>query len=263
MSNFREFRLNDRDKLLRTFNCDIRWVSLMRDKDFVKMFMQTVIKDASSKGSNVNFSGVIRPNQHPKTPKKGFANIYLIEDKQLKWCCCIVENRKKYSKNPIMIWYDPSDELSKCEPRFDKNRKNQIISEFEEMDVLDLKTPHRVQQFCFLKHPAADIFSSTWSVMFSSVYINNAFDLYTRIDFIRWQTQPLKQWLKCIITRFPAQWKSKLENDYNDVFNHCRRVSGDSHDAVVEPLLPIKGSGSHPCIYSILVHYLGIYPDIL
>ena len=263
MSKFDRYKLNDRGKLLQTFNCDIFWISLMNDRKFVDVLMKTVIDDAGSKGRHVRFAGIIRPNDHPKTPKKGYVNIYLIEDKFMHWSCCIVENRERRSKKPIMIWYDPSDELSPCVPRFDRYRKDEVIKQFDgNMNVLDLKTPTRTQQFCS-KHPAKDIFSSTWCIMFASVYINNAFNLYTRIDFVRWQTQPLKQWVRCITSRLPPQWLSKLKNpQYKNFFSHCRRVIGDKHDAIVERLPLIeKANGTQPCIYSVLIHYLNVLPD--
>jgi hypothetical protein len=254
--------MNDRGKLLRTFNCDILWVSLMNDKEFVKVLMATVLKDAKSKARHVKFCGLLKTNEDPKPFKKGYANIYLVEDDFLHWSCCIIEDRRVRVKNPVMIWYDPSDELSPCVPKFDHHCKDRVINKFEKMMVLDLKTPLRSQQFCS-KHPARDIFSSTWCAMFASVYINNAFDLYARIDFVRWQTQPLKMWVRCLITRLPSGWQAKLKNHkYKQFFSHCRRVIGDKHDAIVERLPSIhrESTGKFPCVYSILLYYLGVQP---
>jgi hypothetical protein len=255
--------LNDRGKLLKTFNCDIFWVALMNDPQFLKVLMKTVISDAGSNGRYVRYAGILRVGSKPAVPKKGYANIYFVDDGSLNWNCCIVEYRRKKSSNPVIIWYDPSDEMRPCMKRFDQAAKDSVILQLQKVvnaTVLDLKTPSRAQQFCS-RHPAQDIFSLTWCAMFSAMYINNAFNAYAKIDFVRWQTQPLKMWTRCITSRLPQDWMNKLRNpQYRQFFSHCRRVIGDTNQAVVEKLPDIeriKGKRA-PCVYSVLTHYLSL-----
>lgn len=257
MSNFESYKLNDRGKLMKTFNCDIFWVSAINETNFLNVLMETVISDAGKRGNHVRFGGTIRPKTTPAKPKKDYVNIYFVEDAFLRWTCCLVEMRPSKTTEPVMIWYDPSDQLGRCTPRFDRNRKDQVIRQFEPMQVIDLKTPERVQQFC-TNHPAQDIFSLSWSVMFSSVYINDAFNDFAKIDFVRWQTQPLKMWIRCIIARLPPNWIDILdEPKFKRFFSHCRRVVGNGYDAVVERLPKIhKFEGKKPCIYSVITYYL-------
>ena len=211
-----------------------------------------------------------------RKPLPNKCNIYLAADLygsgqyiSTHWNSFILDLRDPDYK--YLVKYDPSEDMEVDEEvyNFDQKKRNNIIKVMEDYtndDTITLRTNQRAQQFC-AEHAVQDVFCQSWVVLFASVYINNCFEDYSKINFIKWQTQPIKLWLTCMATKMPKSWQPTLQTVlYYNFFTYCRRYKNESRCSIVEKVPTIidkrKGRGKSnkhvPCVYSLLTHYLGL-----
>jgi hypothetical protein len=208
-------------------------------------------------------------------PRIEKANIYFAGDAHgsgehisIHWICYIIDLRPPTR----LIWYDPSVESGEQGDayNFSPKKKRRIlktvgkklpINIFKTMDLQEWKTRDRAQQWCATS-PSQDVFCQTWVLMFASVFINGAWEGYKRINFVKWQNQPLKMWARCITSRMPKTWHPMLQNQsYVTFFTKCRRyIPGTGPTLETLPPIVAKPHAAPivPCILSIITHYLGL-----
>lgn len=231
-------------------SCNEKWVQLMHDKSFIKELSKAIINETPNP-QDFRIS-IYSPNF---TIVPNICNIYVVYGNPS--VCFILDLR--YNK---LICYDPTDELSNVNhslPVFDRHRKSRIVSTIlrrvrDTIEVVDLRTISRAQQ---LKN---DIFSQTWVFMFISAYINDVFNGFAILNFVRWQTNPLKLWINCIISKLPPSLYSQTYAKHKDFLTRCRRFSC-KHGRMLESLpsiVKIGGKSRVSCIYSIIIHYAKI-----
>lgn len=230
-----------------------------------------ISKDKNKQSIYYNLQDYMKNNR----PDNSKCNIYFVGDVSgsgeflsIHWNCFIIDFRqgKKF------IWYDPSDELFEGGFSYNFNPiKKMHIANTLKMPILDLKTMFRAQQFC-ASHPAQDVFCQTWVFMFASAYINNLFDWFAKINYIKWQNHPLKMWIRCITSRLPKgknSWFNELKKNYKQFFLYCRRnvpIAINRNNVIVEKLPKIikmpPGKKKVPCIYSVIKHYIELENNI-
>lgn len=236
------------------YNCDKKWFELMHDRSFVKHLSDTIINETPNP-QDFKIS-IFSPNF---TIVPNICNIYVVPSTLSSPSVCFILDLR-YNK---LICYDPTDELSDVDhslPLFDKHRKSHIVNTIlgrlrgDLPEIVDLRTISRAQQ---LKN---DIFSQSWVFMFISAYINDVFNGFAILNFVRWQTNPLKLWINCIISKLPPSLYSQTYAKHKDFLTRCRRFSC-KHGRMLESLpsiVKIGGKSRVSCIYSIIIHYAKI-----
>lgn len=179
--------------------------SLQNLKDeFTVDLISNMIKK-SSKCDNPNQQCLYKSVQdylRANSPEEKTINIYYIadahgEEEEVHWNCVIVDG----VENRIVL-YDPSTQGGYD---FSKTKRDAFLSELAEITKIPVYTIvfDMVQQiFCDpYKYPGADIFCQSWVMLFSSVYILDMLDKFSKINFAKLQSLPLKMWLICMFKK--------------------------------------------------------------
>jgi hypothetical protein len=203
-------------------------------------------------------------HDHPPNPNK--STIYFVGDGHghsnaidIHWNVFIASADKKE-----LIWYDPSMEQRNFGGgyNFDVNKIVTVKTAFGNPEIKFVVPPHRAQQFCDDTHSAADVFCQSWVVFFVSAFLYDpTLKTFFALDTLKYQTQPLKMWLLCVLSQMP-EWTNTLKRpEFKEFKTYCRTYDCRSlkTDAVKLPKIIPQESRKRkkplPCIHSVFENF--------
>ena len=194
----------------------------------------------------------------------GYAHDEQLDNKSLlevHWNCFIYD----YSKNKVFI-FDPAisiqDKVGYDFPQMLRKIISICITMKKKPNIQLLKTLQPPQTYCSIDYEAMDIFCHSWTIMFVSVYINNAWDMFRRLNFERIQNKILRLWINCLLLTeknwykyFQKEKLKSIQQPIQKMLKYCLYQQDEYTAKVVKlPTVKICGSKQNP-ILSVLYYF--------
>lgn len=233
--------------------------------DLVSSKMKSSKNKKKGNYQDVYTSYALYLEDHP-SEEKG-VTIYFVGDASgedqyisIHWNCYIVDRVRDE-----IVWFDPADEDNKPKNPDDYDfaisKKNTIltaVTSLYPLPIFNYRTANQPQQYCHPVSPAMDTFCQTWVIFFASAYLNDYLDSFYILPFNRISNEPLKLWIKCVISSMKDYAYHFKGKEYAKFLSHIRLYTPEG--TLLMKKLPnvakVKVKNREPCIKYVLDHYL-------